>query len=204
MIECLRYFVIKRGYHMKKLSLVTSPPACGKSFVTRRVAKEMKNCVYLDKDSLIVLSKQIFLVAHENYNRSSEFFEEYIRDPEYDAIMEIAYEALEYNDTVFVNAPFTREIEDKEYMDKLKADLEKRDTKLVVIWVHATVEACKRRMISRNSDRDTWKLENWDEYIKSRNFNPPKGVDDVYIFENSTDDDFKKSLKDVVEYLRSI
>ena len=60
---------------MKKLILVTSPPACGKSFVTRRVAKEMKNCVYLDKDSLIVLSKQIFLVAHENYNRSSDFFE---------------------------------------------------------------------------------------------------------------------------------
>ena len=81
--EYSRLFREEGKYSMKKLILVTSPPACGKSFVTRRVAKEMKNCVYLDKDSLIVLSKQIFLVAHENYNRSSDFFEEYIRDPEY-------------------------------------------------------------------------------------------------------------------------
>ncbi|SKA66214.1 Predicted kinase [Eubacterium uniforme] len=202
--EYSRLFREEGKYSMKKLILVTSPPACGKSFVTRRVAKEMKNCVYLDKDSLIVLSKQIFLVAHENYNRSSDFFEEYIRDPEYDAIMQIAYEALDYNDTVFVNAPFTREIEDKEYMDKLKADLARRDTKLVVIWVHTSIEACKRRMISRNSDRDTWKLENWDEYVKSRNFNPPAGVDDVYIFENSTDEEFKDSLDKVIKYLKSI
>ena len=46
---------------MKKLILVTSPPACGKTFVTKKLAKAMPNCVYLDKDSLIVLSKQIFV-----------------------------------------------------------------------------------------------------------------------------------------------
>lgn len=84
---------------MKKLILVTSPPACGKTFVTRKLAKAMPNCVYLDKDTLIVLSKQIFVVANQEYNRSSDFFEENIRDYEYDAIMEVAYEALEYNDT---------------------------------------------------------------------------------------------------------
>ena len=61
---------------MKKLILVTSPPACGKTFVTKKLAKAMPNCVYLDKDSLIVLSKQIFVVANQEYNRSSDFFEE--------------------------------------------------------------------------------------------------------------------------------
>lgn len=60
---------------MKKLILVTSPPACGKTFVTKKLAKAMPNCVYLDKDSLIVLSKQIFVVANQEYNRSSDFFE---------------------------------------------------------------------------------------------------------------------------------
>ena len=54
---------------MKKLILVTSPPACGKTFVTKKLAKAMPNCVYLDKDSLIVLSKQIFVVANEEYKR---------------------------------------------------------------------------------------------------------------------------------------
>ena len=189
---------------MKKLILVTSPPACGKSFVTRRVAKEMKNCVYLDKDSLIVLSKQIFLVAHENYNRSSDFFEEYIRDPEYDAIMEIAYEALEYNDTVFINAPFTREIKDAEYMENMRQQLLKRETQLVVVWVQANSEVCRQRMIMRNSDRDTWKLEHWDEYIQTQDFNKPEGIENLFVFENSDDVSFRQSLKDAVDYLTNM
>ena len=45
-----------------------------KTFVTKKLAKAMPNCVYLDKDSLIVLSKQIFVVANQEYNRSSDFF----------------------------------------------------------------------------------------------------------------------------------
>ena len=77
----------------------------------------MPNCVYLDKDSLIVLSKQIFVVANQEYNRSSDFFEENIRNYEYDAIMEVAREALEYNDTVFINSPFTREVRTPGYME---------------------------------------------------------------------------------------
>lgn len=60
---------------MKKLILVTSPPACGKTFISRKLAKALPNCVYLDKDTLIVLSKQIFKVAGEEYNRSSDFFQ---------------------------------------------------------------------------------------------------------------------------------
>ena len=35
---------------MKKLILVTSPPACGKTFISKQVAKALPNCVYLDKD----------------------------------------------------------------------------------------------------------------------------------------------------------
>ena len=43
----------------KKLILVTSPPACGKTYVAKALAKNLKHVVYLDKDTLIVLSKQI-------------------------------------------------------------------------------------------------------------------------------------------------
>lgn len=189
---------------MKKLILVTSPPACGKTFVTKKLAKAMPNCVYLDKDSLIVLSKQIFVVANEEYNRSSDFFEEHIRNYEYDAIMEIAYEALEYNDTVFINAPFTREIKDAVYMEKLRQELLKRDTALVVVWVQANSEVARQRMIARNSDRDTWKINNWSEYIKSQDFNKPDGIENLFVFENSDDTSFKQSLKDAVAYLTSL
>jgi predicted kinase len=189
---------------MKKLILVTSPPACGKTYVTKQLAKAMTNCVYLDKDSLIVLSKQIFKAANEEINRSSDFFEEWVRNAEYDAIMEVAYEALEYNDTVFINAPFTREVKNKEYMDNLRSELAKRSTKLVVVWVHTDIEVCHQRMIDRASDRDGWKLEHWDEYVATRDYNKPKGIKDLVVFENSSDVEFKNSLNQITYYLRKL
>ena len=187
---------------MKHLILVTSPPACGKTFITRQLAKALKNCVYLDKDTLIILSKQIFKVANEEYNRSSQFFEDEIRDYEYECILAIATEALDYNDTVLINAPFTDEIRDDEYLDKLRAQLAKKDADLVVIWVNTDIEVCHQRMIKRNSDRDTWKLEHWDEYAASLNFNPPTNIKDLIIFENSSESDYEKSMESAVARLQ--
>ena len=79
---------------LKKLILVTSPPACGKTFVSKQISKALDHVVYLDKDTLIGLSKQIFVVANEEYNRSSDFFEEHIRSYEYDVIVDLALEPL--------------------------------------------------------------------------------------------------------------
>ena len=190
---------------MKKLILVTSPPACGKTFVTKKLAKAIPNCVYLDKDSLIVLSKQIFVVANQEYNRSSDFFEAEIRDYEYDCIMEIAMEALEYNDTVFINAPYTREVRTPGYMENLRRQLlEKTGAELVVVWVQCDVEVCRQRMIARNSDRDTWKLENWDEYVKKLDFSVPTGIKNIFLFDNSSDDKFKVSIKEAVKYFEEL
>ena len=44
---------------VKKLILVTSPPACGKTFISKALAKSLPHVVYLDKDTLIPLSKRI-------------------------------------------------------------------------------------------------------------------------------------------------
>ncbi len=190
---------------MKKLVLVTSPPACGKTFVTKKLAKAMPNCVYLDKDTLIILSKQIFKVANQEYNRSSEFFEAEIRNPEYDCVMQFAMEALEYNDTVFINAPYTREVRTPGYMENLRQKLLKTEgAELVVVWVQCDVEVCRQRMIARNSDRDTWKLEHWDEYIKKQNFSIPDGIKNLFLFDNSTGNSFKKSIGEAVEYLKNL
>lgn len=192
---------------LKKLILVTSPPACGKTFVSKEISKALDHVIYLDKDTLIGLSKQIFVVANEEYNRSSDFFEEHIRDYEYDVVVDLALEALDYDDTALINAPFSREIRDKEYMKGLKAKLAAKGAKLVIIWVETDPEVVHQRMIDRNSDRDTWKLENWDEYIKRCNFNRPTEIDDpecvdeILVFKNSSREEFEVSIKDVVAKL---
>lgn len=191
---------------MKELILVTSPPACGKTYISKELAKNLKNVVYLDKDTLIVLSKQIFVVANQEYNRSSDFFEKYIRDYEYYAVLDLAFEALDYANIVLINAPFTREIRDQKYIDDLKARLAEKGAVLKVIWVETDPEVCHQRMIDRGSDRDTWKLEHWDEYIAGVNFNIPETIGaandgTLLIFKNSSKEEFDRSMKEITAEL---
>ena len=192
---------------MKKLILVTSPPACGKTYISKELSKRLKHIVYLDKDSLIPLSKQIFLAAGEEYNRSSPFFEKYIRDYEYETVVGMALEALDYDDKVLINAPFTREIRDKAYIESLKSTLKAKGAKLVIIWVNTSKEVCRQRMIARNSDRDTWKLAHWDEYIAScdfsipKNLDDPKAKDDLILFKNNNEEEFETSMQNCLHIL---
>jgi len=185
---------------VKKLILVTSPPASGKTYVSKKIAEALRHVVYLDKDTLITLSKQIFVVAGEEYNRSSDFFNKNVRDYEYETIVALALEALNYDDIVLINAPFTKEIRDLNYIKKLKARLKDNNASLVIIWVETSIDVTKQRMIERNSDRDIWKLAHWNEYIAGTNFDIPIALDDpcikddLLIFKNSSNEEFTDSL----------
>lgn len=189
---------------MKKMILVSSPPACGKTYISKQLAKNLKNTVYLDKDTLIPLSKQIFRVAKKPYDRSSDFFEENVRDYEYEVILGLAFEALRYAERVIVNAPFTRELNDLDYVKKLKSKLGELGAELTVIWVVATEEVCRARMKRRNSDRDGYKISHWDEYVQTIDFalpaalNDPSVKDDVIMFYNSSEPEFIKSMHDAM------
>ena len=188
----------------KKLILVTSPPACGKTFITKNLARALNNCVYLDKDDLIVLSKQIYKVAGEPFDRSSEFFQKYIRDAEYYAILDIAFNALNYNDTVLINAPFKSEIRDQEWLASMRKKLAAKNAELCIIWVHTDIEVVHARMVARNSERDTWKIEHWDEYVATQDYSTPQGIPELFIFNNnSSDEEFDEAIVQAVDFIRS-
>lgn len=192
----------------KQLILVTSPPASGKTFISKMLASNLEHVVYLDKDTLVPLSNVSYKFAGEEINRSSKFFEDNIRNVEYEVILNLAFEALKYEDIVLINAPFTREIRDTEYMASLKKKLYEFDAILTVIWVHTELEVCKQRMIDRNSERDTWKIAHWDEYIKTRDFSIPENlqdtsvVDQFLIFENSSEEEYRDSMKKIIKILQ--
>ena len=94
----------------KKLILVSAPPASGKTYVSMKLAENLKHVVYLDKDTLVPLSNVAFNVANEPNDREGEFFEKNLRDVEYQVILNMALDALKYDDIVLINAPFTKEI----------------------------------------------------------------------------------------------
>ena len=58
-------------------------------------------------------------------------------------------------------------------------------------------------MIERNSDRDTWKLEHWDEYVATQNYNPPTNIKELIIFNNSSQEEFEASIKKMVAIFRN-
>ncbi len=192
---------------VKRLILVTSPPACGKTYVSKALARALNPIVYLDKDTLIVLSKQIFAVAGEEYNRSSPFFEENIRNYEYDAVVDLALEALDYADRCLINAPFTREVRNVEYMRSLRARLAAKNALLTVIWVKTDPEVVHQRMLRRNSDRDVWKIQHWDAYNAGVNYNIPEVLndrtvtDEFYVVNNNSQAELRASLQDLVKKL---
>ena len=210
-LVCQRAFAFVKGeYIMKKLILVTSPPASGKTYVSKKLSQRLRHVVYLDKDTLAPLSKKVFDVVGEAYNRSSDFFYKYVRDAEYEAIISLALEALEYDDIVLINAPFTKEIRDAEYMNNLRESLKEHKARLIIIWVQTDVEVCRKRMIERASPRDKWKLENWDEYIMTQDFSIPEAIDDpsvaddLLIFHNSNDEQFEKSMREISSVLEEL
>ena len=115
-----------------------------------------------------------------------------IRD-RYEAILDLAFESLRYADTVLINAPFSREIRDPAYISALREKLAQYGAKLCVIWIVTDVAVCKARMMKRKSDRDTWKIEHWDEYVQRINFEIPEALrlenqpDSLLLYYNSDD-----------------
>lgn len=192
----------------KKLILVTSPPASGKTYISKMLAANLDHVVYLDKDTLVPLSNVVFEVAGEKINRSSQFFEDHIRNVEYEVTLNLAFEAIQYDDIVLINAPFTREIRNTEYMISLRKKLREYGAQLSVVWVQTDVEVCKQRMIERNSPRDVWKIANWDEYISKINFNIPENlndasvVDQLLIFKNSSQEEYEESMVKMLKELQ--
>ena len=191
----------------KKLILVALPPACGKTFVSEHIAKELKHIVYLDKDDLAVILRRAFELCGEELNMDGEFYSRNLRAYEYSTIINIAFSTLRFEELVLLNAPLSREVRDVEYMKGLKSRAEELGAELVLIWVTTPVSVCRERMAKRNSDRDTLKLEAWDEYVKNIDYSAPlllreeNAVDRFIVFDNESDESFARSLEETLQIL---
>ncbi|WP_208590710.1 AAA family ATPase [Gracilibacillus suaedae] len=180
---------------MQKLVFFVGVAGTGKTTVAEKVSEHIP-CAFLDRDTVGGRFVERFLEMNDldPNDRDSTFYKENLRDLEYDTTKDICIENLRVGQNVFMISPFTAELKNKEWIeeviaasDKTKAEV---DVKVVVVTLQ-DIEQQRKRIEERGTDRDTWKLENWDSYetrvdfVPTINWNITK--ENINIFDNSGD-----------------
>lgn len=95
-------------------------------------------------------------------DRDSDYFKSTYREPVYEVLFDVARENLPHHDVVIVG-PFTKEIRDQGWPERLSGDL---GSPVEVHYVHCRPEIRRQRLADRGDERDRAKLQDWDRYIK--------------------------------------
>ncbi len=129
---------------------------------------------FLDKDTAYgQYSAHVMEINTGNPNdRDSPYYLNNLRDWEYSGLIDIVRENLALNVNVILIGPFSREIKSGKIFNPLAMNLPEK-THVRVAWIELNDEEAKKRMETRGDQRDEWKLNHWDEYIKRR-ITPPE------------------------------
>ena len=148
---------------MNSLHIIVGPPGSGKTTYGKKLAKDL-NAAFLDIDTVtekLVQSAQSYAGKDPN-DRDSPEFKDAFRIPIYDTLFAIAKENLP-SANVVLTAPFTTELRNASWLDKLKSDFE---TNVEIHYVYCIAEERFRRMKERDNPRDLPKLADWENYIE--------------------------------------
>lgn len=148
---------------MPKAIIVSGTPGSGKTTHAKQLAAN-RNATLLDIDTVTERLVKIGLVesGHSADDRDSDYFKRTYREPIYEVLFDIARENLPYHDVVIVG-PFTKEIQDPDWVAKLFSEL---GSPVEVHYVQCPAEIRKQRLALRGDARDRAKLDDWDRYIK--------------------------------------
>ena len=163
---------------MSKVIIVCGTPGSGKTTHARKLAAA-GNTILLDIDTASERLVKVGLTAagHSPDDRDSAYFKQTYREPIYQALFDIARDNLPYQDVV-ITGPFTREIQDTDWPEKLSAEL---GSPVEVHYVQCAPEIRRQRLAARGDDRDLAKLADWDNYLKYYGEERPPVFDHVLI-----------------------
>ena len=153
-----------------QLIIVLGITGAGKSAVGKLIAKN-KGYAFIDKDTVTTSLTELILESlspmKDKHDRESTYYIEVVRPLAYESMLHIALENIELGNSVIVAGAFEEEmknpdfLEENEYMEAIRklADIK-------VVHVHVDHSTLLKRLIARNEQRDSWKLANWDAYVK--------------------------------------
>lgn len=180
---------------MQKLVFFVGVAGTGKTTVARKIADRIP-AAFLDRDTVggRFVEKILEMNGLDVNDRDSDFYKKHLRDLEYDTTKDICIENLAAGQNVFMISPFTAELKNKQWIEDVisAAGLTKNevDVKVIVVTL-SDMETQKQRIIDRQTERDTWKLEHWDnfkhrvQFVPEINWDIPKSS--ILVFDNSGD-----------------
>ena len=140
------------------LILVMGIAGTGKSTLSREIMRRIC-AVYLDNNHVA----DAFFPSTRNtarYNR--------LRSGFYEALYTITEENLKLGNSVLLDVPHIREIQNRKSRGVIKRIVTRTGAKMIVIRCLCPEEIVRARLVSRGQQRDHWKLRHWKEFLNEQ------------------------------------
>ena len=127
----------------------------GKSELSKAILEQLW-AVYLDNNFLA-----------DVFSPKSRTDEPYlaIRENLYDALYRITEENLRVGNSVLLDAPHIKQVQDAEWCRSIQRLVDETGARLCVIRCYCREQVLRERLQIRGEERDRWKLENWETFL---------------------------------------
>jgi predicted kinase len=162
-IEPGRFSARKRRLLQPSLILIMGVAGSGKTTLAREILTHIW-AVYLDNNHIVD--------AFFPHTRTGQAYEK-MRPNFYKALYTITEENLKLGMSVLLDVPHIKEVQTKEWRNFIKRLVKRTKAKAVIIRCLCSEKTLHSRISSRGEQRDQWKLDNWNEFLRTQPIKVP-------------------------------
>jgi len=188
---------------VRQLVIITGCAGAGKTTIGKTLAQKLGYC-YIDKDTVTREYTDFILErsGSSKCDRESQLYRNEILPIEYSVTFKLCREILDNGCNVVLTIPFISQIQDYSKWEEIKSASRIRNIDVKFIWIEHNIETEKENLISRDADRDKYKLEHWDEYSKSVDGLYPAEEYKAYIYTNDCNINLEIAVEEVIKWIR--